>query len=829
MAEQPRGTVTLLFSDIEGSTRLLQELGRGRYAETLDLHRRLLREAFERHGGYEVDSEGDAFFVSFASAEQAVAAASEVQQALAQADWPDRQELRVRIGIHTGEPLARPPRYVGLDVHRAARIMAAGHGGQVLLSRTTRDGVAEEFELRDLGEHRLKDLQDSEWLFQLGVTEFPPLKSLNNTNLPVPANPLIGRERELKELKELIRRDDVRLLTLTGPGGTGKTRLALELAEEIVGDYPNGVFFVSLAPISDSTLVVSTIAETLGIGKQGSEPLLVRLARDLEPRSTLLFLDNFEQVVESARQLAELLERVPRLNLLVTSRELLRLGAEHEYALEPLLESEAVKLFCARARNAEPLEAVVELCCRLDGLPLAIELAAARTKLLPPRKLLERLDERLPVLIAKRRDLPARQQTLRATIDWSYDLLNPQEQRLFAALSIFVGGCTLEAAESVCDADVDTLESLVDKSLLRQQARDAEEPRYWMLETIREYALQQLHGTGLVGDIRDRYIAWFCSFAEAVNAQVGMVSSEALEQFGRERPNMRSAIDASVAGGELARAARAVYLILDSWAVSGLSAEGLRWAETLLRQRPALSQQALLEVLVAGGEFARMGGDLSRAVELYEEVVEVASSLRNEHAQREAAVALASLADISLLQEDIARAREYAERSLQSGGGARAIASLGDIALREGDLDGAAAYYEQLVEIFRGSHAYNYACMLQRAGEVQRRRGDTEGAARLFGDATREFLSIENQDGVSECLDGFAALAATEGDVARAGQLAGAAAKIRQACGQTALSPARANQILDDLPAEALAAGQEMTLDEAARYALETNGLGASR
>ena len=332
MVLQPSGTVTLVFTDVEGSTGLLERLGRERYAEALDLHRRLLREAFDVGGGFEVDCEGDAFFVAFASAEAAVAAAGAAQQALAAAHWPAGNELRVRMGVHTGEPLLVPPKYVGLDVHRAARIMAAGHGSQVVLSQTTRDLVGEAVAVRDLGEHRLKDLSAPQRLFQLLVesvrSEFPVLRSLENrpTNLPVQPTVLIGREKELRELEVLLGREEVRLVTLTGTGGTGKTRLALQAAAELVDDFAAGVFLVSLAAIRDPSLVVPTIAQTLGVREQAGEPLEQTLKAYVRGGRLLLVLDNFEQLAEAAPSVASLLAAAPDLKVMVTSRTPLRLS-----------------------------------------------------------------------------------------------------------------------------------------------------------------------------------------------------------------------------------------------------------------------------------------------------------------------------------------------------------------------------------------------------------------------------------------------------------------------------------------------------------------------
>src|SRR5438034_3133830 len=412
MRDLPSGTVTFLFTDIEGSTRLLHELG-DKYATALAAHRRTLRNAFAAHGGVEVDTQGDAFFVAFARAADAVAAARDGQAALA--DGP----IRVRMGLHTGEAVVTEEGYVGLDVHRGARIAAVGHGGQVLVSQTTRELVPDH--LRELGEHRLKDFFEPIALFQLGNHSFPPLKTISNTNLPRPASSFVGRTREVEDVLAQLR-DGTRLLTLTGPGGSGKTRLAIESAGELVPDFMAGVFWVGLAAVRDPSLVSDTIGRT--IGAQGA------LADHVDERELLLVLDNLEPIVDSAPELASLIEACPNLRLLVTSRELLRVRGEVEYPVEPLADRDAVELFCARAA-IEQDSAVAELCQALDNLPLALELAAARSSVLSPAQILDRLSERLD-LFKGGRDADPRQQTLRATIEWSYDLLDPEEQEIFA-------------------------------------------------------------------------------------------------------------------------------------------------------------------------------------------------------------------------------------------------------------------------------------------------------------------------------------------------------------------------------------------------------------
>jgi len=547
MRDLPRGTVTFLFTDIEGSTRLLHELGE-RYAEALAEHRRLLREAFAAHGGVEVDTQGDAFFIAFARASDALAAADDAQRALAPGP------VRVRMGIHSGEPVVTDEGYVGLDVHRAARICSAAHGGQTVVSESTRAMLDAGADLKDLGLHRLKDLTEPAKLFQLRDGEFPPLRSLNATNLPAQPSPLVGRERELVELQALLR--DLRIVTLTGPGGSGKTRLALQAAAELVEDFPDGVFWTSLAAVTDPELVLPTVEQTLGAK--------VPLPEHVDEKRMLLLLDNLEQVIDCAPSLSGLVSACPNLHLLVTSREVLRIEGERDYAVEPLSQEDAVTLFQERAALTEPLEAVRDICRRLDGLPLAIELAAARTRLLPPDELRGRLERALPVLTRGRRDAPERQQTLRATIEWSYDLLEDAERGLFARLAVFVGGFTLEAAEAVADAGLDSLQSLVDKSLVRFANQ-----RFWMLETIREYASERFQATGDASDVAERHARFYLTLVEEPERQMiqGKARERWIERATADFDNLRVALSWSHESGRPELVSRFAVALWAIWSV----------------------------------------------------------------------------------------------------------------------------------------------------------------------------------------------------------------------------------------------------------------------
>ena len=552
--ELPSGTVTFVFTDVEGSTRLLQQLGAAAYAEALAEHRRVLREAFVRHGGVEVDTQGDAFFMAFSTAPAALAAAADAKRALAAGP------IRVRTGIHTGTPHMTDEGYVGADVHRAARIAAAGHGDQILVSSSTAS-LVERDSLRDLGEHRLKDLAAAERIYQLGGEAFPPLRSLEQTNLPIPATPFLGRQLELREVTTLLGSGDPRLVTLTGPAGAGKTRLALQAAAEASDQYPDGVFWVPLAALRDPTLVLEVAAQALEARKG--------LAERVADRRLLLILDNFEHLIAAAGELAGLLAACPKLQLLVTSRERLRLAGEQAYPVPQLEPRDAAELFTTRARAAdprfEPSPIVERLCSRLDNLPLALELAATRVTVLSPEQLLGRLSMRLDLLKAGRGADP-RQQTLRATIEWSYDLLDDEERLLFARLSVFHGGCTLEAAEAICDADVDTLQSLIDKSLLRRQGE-----RFWMLETIREYAAERIEQDGGAAVLAERHVQCFLALAE--EGARGAPDRDVKRGHGlrHDLDNLRSALARLIGVGDAERELRlATAAFWNLWTLASL-------------------------------------------------------------------------------------------------------------------------------------------------------------------------------------------------------------------------------------------------------------------
>lgn len=683
--------MTFLFTDVEGSTKLLHELGVEAYAEALSVHRRLIRDACAAHNGVEVDTQGDAFFFAFPTAPGALAAASELTQALASG------LIQVRVGLHTGTPLLADEGYIGPDVHRVARIAAAGHGGQVLVSASTAELV--ELELTDLGEHRLKDLSAAERIYQLGVGEFPALKTLYRTNLPIPGTPFLGRANELNEVLSLLSGEGTRLLTLTGPGGTGKTRLALQAAADASDRYPDGVWWIPLASLRDHKLVLETAEQVVG-SRYG-------LVEHVQDKEILCIFDSFEQVVQAGAELAGLLVVCPKLDLLVTSREPLHVTGEQEYPVPPLAHQEAVGFFIARARAVRPDfeadEDVSDICARLDDLPLALELAAARVRALSSAQILERLEQRLRLLTGGPRDLPERQRTLRATIEWSHDLLTRDEQRLFARLACFRGGSTLESAEEVTGADLDTLQSLVDKSLVRYSSE-----RYWMLDTIREYAAEKLEASGEDEKLLRRHAEHFFALAREAESHLRSDEIDWVERLDHDYDNLRAALDRLEASGESERALQLAAAISRFWYLKGLWPEGHR------RLEAALSAD------------------------------ETPTAAR--------AKALGEAAVMAALNRDYALGRLRAEESLalqEALGDAWSIAYarflLGFVAVEEGDFEAALPPLEESLRLFRelgderriGIVTSNLAWAFDELGDAQRARtlkAENLRRARAMGD-----------------------------------------------------------------------------------------------
>jgi predicted ATPase/class 3 adenylate cyclase len=644
----PDGTVTFLFTDVEGSTKLLHALGADRYAEALATHRAQLRAAFTQHGGVEVDTQGDAFFIAFPTAPGALAAARAATNALT--DGP----IKIRIGLHTGTPLLTDEGYVGPDVHKGARIAAAGHGGQVLVSAATAQLIGGA-ELKDLGLHRLKDLTAPERIFQADPDEHPPLKTLHQTNLPIPATPFLGRAADLEALATLLARDDVRLVTLTGPGGTGKTRLALQAVADVADHFPHGVWWVPLAALRDPPLVLDSAARVLGAAGE--------LAEHIGDKRLLLLLDNFEHLVSAAADLAPILAACPNLKLAVTSREPLHLDGEHEYAVDPLTRADSIELFVTRAlavnRGFSANGEVAAICDRLDHLPLAIELAAARVKFLSPAALLERLEQRLPLLAGGHRDAPERQRTLRATIEWSHELLTPEEQALFARLGVFRGGWTLEAAEAITDADLDTLQSLVDKSLVRVRP---ESGRFWMLETIREFAVERLESSDEADALRDRHTRHYAALAEEGAPQVPAYPRTWVPRLEPELDNLRAALDHLSDRRDADALGRGTAALAMFWDVRGYVAEGRRRLETALdlHPDPTVLRARLLTRLAA---LSTLAGEEARGEALATEAL----AINEQHGDEwNAAFARHSLGAAAASRGDYATARDHFERELEA-------------------------------------------------------------------------------------------------------------------------------------------------------------------
>ena len=913
MSDLPSGTVTFLFTDIEGSTRLLQQLGE-KYAGLLEDHEQLLRESCETHGGTVVDIHGDSFFVVFPRALDAIQAVVQSQHAFADHLWPDGVSVRVRMGLHTGEPQISALGYMGIDVHRAARIMAVAHGGQVLLSQTTYDLVKSELPdnvtARDLGEHRLKDLRQPKHLYQLVITglpfDFPPLKSLNISpnNLPIQLTSFIGREKEIAEVRGAIAGN--RLVTLTGPGGSGKTRLALQVASEMIEQFSDGVFFVALAPVTDSGLVASTIAQSIGISESAGRSILDSLKDYLQGKSVLLLLDNFEQVIPAASLVAELLKSGNGIKILVTSREALRVSGEREYFVPPLtlpnltqlpsVESlsqfAAVELFLQRAQLVKPYfhltsdtaPAVAEICYRLDGLPLAIELAAARIKLLPPRAMLARLENRLEFLTGGARELPARQQTLRNAIAWSYDLLNPDEQRLFRQLSVFVGGCTLDAVEAVSGDHqgyllLDRFGSLLDKSLLREVEGLSDEPRFVMLELLREFGLDQLEASGEGETTRHRHADFFLSLAE--RAELKLESMDQLEWINRmeqEHDNLRAALEwsktAEGAGDLCLRLAGTLGLF---WEARGYFSEGrerlssvlsteaaqartvgrarllARAAELAYRQsdyaatvelaeeslsiyREVDDKQGIASVLIKLGNAATEAGDYETASEFLEEALSIWQGLDDKHGTARAMISLGWAAlrpgDYQLanarLEAALAISRELEDtRSIGF-----ELSGLGEVALRQGDYPRATELLEESLELRRQlGNKWGVGVSLGTLGWVAMREGDWNRARARLGESLDVRQEIGDKGGSAWCLERLAEVAWAQGDPEKAVRLLSAAAALRISIGSV-IDPVdqpeyqnRRNALRQELGQDRFALaweeGRALKLEQAIAYALD--------
>jgi predicted ATPase len=803
VGELPRGTVTFLFTDIEGSTRLLHELGSAGYADALAGHRRVLREAFERHGGVEVDTQGDAFFVAFPTAPGALEAAREAQREL---------KLPVRMGLHTGTPLLTEEGYVGADVHRAARIAAAGHGRQVLVSTATA-ALFDLAELRDLGEHRLKDLSAPERIFQLGEGEFPPLKTLYRTNLPIPATQFLGREQELADVLERLARDDVRLLTLTGAGGSGKTRLALQAAGEAAEAYPDGVWWVPLAPLGDPADVGPAAARALGGGGTLSELV--------GGRRLLLLLDNFEHVVEAAGDVAAVLRECPHADVLVTSRERLRLQSEHVYPVPVLERTASRELFLARARAVQPdFEAngrLDELCARLDDLPLALELAAARASLLSTEQLLERLGDRLDLLRGGR-DAETRQQTLRATIEWSYELLDPEERKLLAALSVFRGGWTLEAAEQVVAADLEHLQSLVDKSLVRRW----ESGRFGMLETIREFSAEQLSQEERDVWLR-RLLEFLLRLFKDANLEPRAHGEPRMNLAQAERANVDVALAWATEAGESRLGLRLLEVLEQYWGTNDPTAGRARVDALLAVAGDKLDPVTHAHALRFRGMTFDMTGRNDLGVPDYERAIEL---LRSAGDDTEAAHLGLRIANAVVKLGELDRASSLATSAVDADP-PLALAVLSQVAFGRGDAqEGARLAREAAAAAAAVGFRWWQGVSLLGSAEGQFELGELHGAQRDFLEGLATLREVRDLVNLPIALCFGAALAAQVNDPVRAGTLRGAAEAEAERSPKTTTTEnltvyePHLEPVRGDTFEEARTYGRTLSLDEAVAYAL---------
>lgn len=818
----PSGTVTLLFSDIEGSTQLLSRLGE-RYGEALSAQRSFLRSEFGRWGGTEMGTEGDSFFVVFPSATDAAQAALAAQRRLHAHDWPEGVPVRVRMGLHTGEPLRHEDGYIGMDVHRAARIAGTAHGGQVVLSATTAELVAghlAEVDVQELGWHRLKDIPEPQHLTQLVAPglphDFPPLKSLGTTtNLPVTTTPIVGRAGELAELAALVADPQVRLVTLTGPGGSGKTRLAVAVAQLVEALRPDGVYFVALSAVTTAEVMWSTVGEVLGMPGEGRAP--PTFFEHIAEREMLLILDNLEQVTDAPLVVSGLLAHAPGLAVLATSRRPLHVAGEYEHPVPPLevpslvnVDADvaswgAVALFVQRARMVRPhfelsddnAADVVEICARLDGMPLALELAAARTKLLSPHALLGRLDKSLELSGAEV-ERPDRQRTLRNTIAWSYDLLTEEQQTFFRQLGVFAGGCDLDAMAAVVAGDMDPFDEvaeLVDVSLVTVRDGVAGEPRVTMLQTIRAFARERLHAAGEWDSSSRRHAQHYLAVAEEFSLQLRgpqfMVARDRLEL---ELDNFRAGLewclrlvpDGTQGGEDDAVTGLKMCEVLSwFWYTSGYATEGRQWLERAVERAADRETPELTGALHGLGVLLEQQGEAEQAKRIFERCLEFwrrAGDIRNTALELNSlAITHRSLGDVDtarlLSLEGMKLARDIGADSRL----ATALSTLSMLELDSGEPNRAIALLEEALVIDRRL-GNSWGTTVDQVNLVAARTqaGQLELALKELRGFIDVAVSLNDVDLTIAIIELMAALWAEMGDARRAARLSGTAEAMRE-------------------------------------------------
>ena len=862
MGELPTGTITMLFSDVEGSTALLSRLG-DRYGEALSAQRTIQRALFGEFGGHEMGTEGDSFFVVFDSAADAVGCCLAAQRDLAGHDWPGGVSLRARMGLHSGEPARHEDGYIGLDVHRAARIAAAAHGGQVVASDATRllagSRLPAGVSFLDLGFHRLKDIEAPEHIYQLaaaGLAErFPPLRSLGAaTSFPVPMTPLVGRGDELAALCATVARPQTRLVTLTGPGGVGKTRLALAAAARLHGAFPHGGYFVPLAPVRDADVMWKTVAGSLDV--TGDEPAADVVTQYLRERRALLVLDNLEQLDGAASVVAALLAAAPQLVILATSRRPLHVQGEHEQPVPPLAISGggtaaevaacgAARLFAQQAQMVRPGFTITDgnaadiaaICARLDGLPLAIELAASRAKLLTPKALRSRLGQGL-ALAAADTGRPQRQQTLRDTIAWSYELLSPAIAAVFRRLSVFAAGCDLNALAAVAadgaGAGADPLElaaELQDLSLITVTEGADGEPRVGMLETIQDYALERLAEAGELAETRRRHAAYYAGFAEDAYEQLhGPVQLAALDRLEAEHDNLRAALtwslDAAADGAERpGTGLRLASALTKFWYQHGHIIEGRRWLERAIELTADDAGAPLARLAHGLGILLIQLGELDEAVRLFERSLAIWRELDDRDQQ---ARELNTLGITRHHRGELDAARSILEESITI---ARDIGSdprLATALTNLGQVEGAAGNYGQATQLLHEALALDQkqgdlqgeAVDQQSLAEISLRTGQIQQASALLAGMLGYATGSGDTEFLAYTLEVAACIAASRGDCPQAAGLAGAAAGLRQQLGIP--RPAKEQALLDRFlaPAQAAIAPSEWAAELAAGRAL---------